>query len=223
LEQVLASHPRVLGCGETVRMQSLVAEFGHEYPACLSAITPEKVRTMAGRYLDMLPTHGAAHVTDKTPYNFLHIGLIHVMFPQARIIHCVRDPLDTCLSVYSKWFSQGNEFSYDIEELGRYYRGYARLMAHWRAIIPADRLLEVEYEKMVQNLEGEARRVTEFCRLPWADACLRFHETERAVRTASMHQVREPLYRSSVGRAQRFSDLLAPLRTLFRQTGQTQR
>lgn len=212
LEQVLASHPGVFGGGESARMQSLVAEFGNDYPGCLHAISRERVGVMAGRYLKMLPAHSAAHVTDKTPYNFLHLGLIHVMFPQARIIHCVRDPVDTCVSVYSKLFTQGNEFSYDILELCRYYRGYAQLMGHWRRVIPADRLLGVEYEKLVQNLEGEARRVTDFCGLPWRDACLRFHETRRAVRTASMHQVREPLYRSSVGRAQRFSGLWAILR-----------
>jgi len=212
LEQVLASHPDVFGGGESARLQSLVAEFGDDYPACLHAISHERVGVMAERYLEMLPAHGPAHVTDKTPYNFLHLGLIHAMFPQARIIHCVRDPVDTCVSVYSKLFAQGNEFSYDVVELCRYYRGYAQLMGHWRSVIPSNRLLDVEYEKLVQNLEGEARRITDFCGLPWTDACLRFHDTRRAVRTASMHQVREPLYRSSVGRAQRFGSLHSAVR-----------
>ena len=212
LEQVLASHPNVFGAGESARIQSLVAEFGDRYPACLDSITRERVGAMADRYLKMLPAHGAAHVTDKTPYNYLHLGLIHAMFPDARIIHCMRDPADTCVSVYSKLFSRGNEFSYDIRELCRYYRGYVQLMGHWRSVIPADRLLDVEYEKFVQGLEGEARRVMDFCGLPWTDACLRFHETQRVVRTASLHQVREPLYRSSVGRAQRFGGLGSAVR-----------
>jgi len=212
MEQVLASHPSVFGGGESARMQSLIAEFGGEYPACLSAISREKLGALASRYLDMLPPHDSIHVTDKTPYNFLHLGLIHAMFPQAHFIHCRRDPVDTCVSVYSTWFAHGNEFSYDTRELARYYRAYARLMKHWRSVIPAGLLLEVEYEKLVQNFASEARKVVEFCGLPWTDACLAFHETKRAVHTASKHQVRRPLYGSSVGRAQRFPSLWEELR-----------
>jgi hypothetical protein len=128
--------------------------------------------------------------TDKMPYNFLHVGLIHVLFPQARIIHCVRNPLDTCLSCYTTLFTHGHEFSYDLTEAGLYYRNYAQLMAHWRTVIPADRLLEVTYENVVDDFETQARRLVEFCGLPWSEECLRFHETTRPVRTASLHQVR---------------------------------
>jgi tetratricopeptide (TPR) repeat protein len=204
LEQVLASHPSVCGGGESARMQSLLANWAADYPACVNAIARRDICTLAARYLELLPAHGAAHITDKTPYNFLHLGLIHAMFPEARIIHCCRDPVDTCVSVYSTWFAQGNEFSYDVRELARYYRAYARLMEHWRTVIPTDLLLELEYEKLVQNFAVEARRVVEFCGLPWTDACLNFHQTERAVQTASKHQVRQPLYESSVGRGRRF-------------------
>jgi hypothetical protein len=158
------------------------------------------------------PQRSTSHVTDKMPYNFLHVGVIHAMLPNARIIHCIRDPLDTCISCYSKLFTRGHEFSYELGELGRYYRNYARLMAHWRTIIPADRLIEVAYEKVVNDLEGEARRLIDFCGLPWAETCLRFHETQRAVRTASLHQVRRPLYRGSLRRSKSFGGGLEPLR-----------
>jgi tetratricopeptide (TPR) repeat protein len=207
LEQVLASHPGVFGGGESARVQSLLSDWGTAYPACLNAISCRQISALAARYLGLLPAHAAAHFIDKTPYNFLHLGLIHAMFPEARIIHCRRDPVDTCVSIYSTWFAQGNEFSYDVRELARYYRAYAQLMEHWRSVIPLQLLLEVEYEKLVQNFAGEARRVVEFCGLPWSDACLNFHQTERAVRTASKHQVRRPLYGSSVGRGRRFGSL----------------
>jgi tetratricopeptide (TPR) repeat protein len=211
LEQMLASHPSVLGGGESARMQSLIAKFGAGYPGCLESISREQLESLAVEYVGLLPAHGAVHITDKTPYNFLHLGLIHAMFPQACIIHCRRDPADTCLSIYSTWFAQGNEFSYDIPELTRFYRAYTQLMNHWRDIIPANLLLEVEYEKMVQDFSGESRRVLEFCGLDWTDAVLTFHETERAVHTASKHQVRKQLYASSVGRARRFPILGAQL------------
>jgi tetratricopeptide (TPR) repeat protein len=213
LEQMLASHPNVFGGGESGRMQRLVAEFGAGYPACLDTLSRQRLGALAVRYLDMLPPHETDHVTDKTPYNFLHLGLIHAMFPEARIIHCRRDPVDTCVSIYSTWFARGNEFSYDIQELARYYRAYARLMEHWRTVIPASLLLEVEYEKVVQDFPGEARKVVEFCGLSWTEACLAFHQTERAVQTASKHQVRKPLYASSVGRARRFAGLWEQLRS----------
>jgi tetratricopeptide (TPR) repeat protein len=216
LEQVLASHPSVFGGGESGRMQSLIAELGDRYPACLATISRADVSTLATRYLDLLPTHAALHVTDKTPYNFLHLGLIHAMFPVARIIHCKRDPVDTCISVYSTWFARGNEFSYDTRDLARYYRAYEGLMRHWRGVLPANVFLEVEYEQLVQNFPSEARRVVEFCGLSWTDACLAFHQTERSVQTASKHQVRKPLYGSSVGRARRFGALADELRQELR-------
>ena len=213
LEQMLASHAAVYGGGESARMQGLIAKFGAGYPRCVESISREELASLAAQYVRLLPAHEAAFFTDKTPYNFLHLGLIHSMFPNARIIHCTRDPADTCLSIYSTWFARGNEFSYDIQELSRFYRAYAQLMEHWRGIIPANLLLQVEYENMVEDFAGEARRVLKFCGLDWTDAVLSFHETERAVHTASKHQVREKLYASSVGRARRFPTLGAQLRS----------
>ena len=219
VEQILASHPLVHGGGESPRVEALVQELGADYPGKVAELSEERRTAMAYRYLadlaaKMPPAPGVNIIrfTDKMPYNFLHVGLIHVLFPQARIIHCLRNPLDTCLSCYTTLFTHGHEFSYDLTETGLYYRNYARLMAHWRTIIPANRLLEVSYENVVDDFETQARRLVEFCGLPWSEECLRFHETSRPVRTASLHQVRQPLYRGSVGRADLFADGLAPLR-----------
>jgi hypothetical protein len=208
----------VHGAGETVHVENLVAELGADYPARLQHLPAAQIAGLGQRYLSAVServpaqSQGLARITDKMPYNFLHVGLIHAMFPRARIVHCMRNPLDTCLSCYVTLFSKGHEFSYDLTELGRYYRAYAELMAHWRSVVPANRLLEVTYENVVDDLAGEARRLIGFCGLPWDEACLRFHESARPVRTASLHQVRQPLYRGSVGRAKLFDSGLAALR-----------
>jgi hypothetical protein len=140
------------------------------------------------------------------------VGLIHIAFPGARIIHCVRDPLDTCVSCFSKLFTTGHAFSYQLDELGRFYRLYEELMQYWRAVLPTHRILDVHYEDVVADMETQARRLLEFCGLPWDEACLRFHEHARTVKTASLVQVRQPIYASSVGRWRRYSQYLEPLR-----------
>jgi hypothetical protein len=154
---------------------------------------------------------GKPHLVDKMPANFLYAGLIHLMLPEARIIHCRRDPIDTCLSCYSKLFSAEQSFSYDQAELGRFYRDYQTLMAHWRALLPADRFIEVDYEQVVEDPEGETRRLLAFIGLPWDEACLHFHENRRAVRTASLNQVRQPIFKSSKGRWRAHAGNLGPL------------
>ncbi|MGO8918219.1 MAG: tetratricopeptide repeat-containing sulfotransferase family protein [Stellaceae bacterium] len=213
VEQILASHPEIHGGGEPRHIERLVHELGGAYPAAVATLPPERIAALGQRYLAMAApaVPGARRVTDKMPNNFLHAGLIHLALPGARIVHCRRDPVDTCLSCYSKLFTTGQEFSYDLAELGRYYRGYTALMAHWRSVLPADRFIEVDYERVVDDLEGAARRLIAFCGLSWDEACLRFHQTARAVRSASMNQVRRPLYRSSLGRWHAFRDELAPL------------
>ncbi len=153
----------------------------------------------------------AARVADKMPGNFLYAGLIRLILPRARIIHCVRDPLDTCLSCYETRFSKGNPYTYDLRELGLHYRGYERLMEHWRAVLSDDRFIEVRYEDVVADLEGQTRRLLTFCGLDWDEACLRFHQTRREVWTASASQVRRPLYGSSVRRAHAYTAHLGPL------------
>ena len=152
----------------------------------------------------------ATRVTDKMLDNFRHVGLIHLALPQARIIHTRRDPIDTCLSCYSLLFEQLN-FTYDLGELGRYYNAYTRLMRHWHTVLPEAVMLDVQYEDLVEDPEMQARRIVAHCGLDWDDSCLRFHETARPVRTASVLQVRQPIYCRSVGRWRPESDVLLPL------------
>ena len=133
------------------------------------------------------------------------------MFPNAKIIHCKRNPLDNCVSLYTTLFTAHQDFSYDLGDLGRFYRHYEELMAHWSKVLPEGSFLDVVYEETVEDLETQARRILEFCGLPWDDACLAFHETKRAVRTASIQQVRQPIYKTSVERWRRYENHLAPL------------
>jgi hypothetical protein len=145
------------------------------------------------------------------PSNYYFLGLIHLILPNARIIHSMRNPVDTCISCFSKLFSAEQNHTYDLGELGRYYERYERLMAHWRRVLPAGAFLDVRYEDIVADLEGEARRILGHCGLPWDDRCLSFHETVRPVRTASASQVRQPIYGSAVGRWRVYEPFLAPL------------
>ena len=143
--------------------------------------------------------------------NFAFAGLIHLALPNATIIHTVRDPVDTCISCFSKLFTEGNLQTYDLAELGRYYRRYQALMAHWHRVLPPGRILDVKYEDTVADLEGVARRIVAHCGLPWDQSCLDFHRTERIVRTSSATQVRRPIYASSIGRGHAYGSLLEPL------------
>jgi hypothetical protein len=133
------------------------------------------------------------------------------MLPNAKIIHTTRHPVDTCVSCYSKLFADGLPFSYDLAELGRYYRAYSELMAHWRSVLPAGAMLDVDYEDVVDNLEGQARRLIDYCGLAWDGGCIHFHRTSRPVKTASAVQVRQPLFRSSLQRWRHYEAGLGPL------------
>jgi hypothetical protein len=150
-------------------------------------------------------------MTDKMLDNFRFIGLIHLALPNARIIHACRDPVDTCLSCFAQFFSEKVKFAWDLGELGRYYHAYEKLMAHWRSVLPEGSFLEVRYEAVVDNLEREVRRILTYCDLPWDDACLDFHRANSAVRTASVVQVRQPIYRSSVDKWRPDEEILRPL------------
>jgi len=153
----------------------------------------------------------AARITDKMPENFLLAGLIHLALPKARIIHMRRDPLDTCLSCFSKQFAGDLGFAYELRELGRYYRSYDGLMAHWRRVLPECVMLEVQYEELVAEFEPQSRRIVGFCGLDWDSRCLAFHQTQRPVTTASAVQVRRPVCTSSVGRWRSYASMLQPL------------
>ena len=213
IEQILASHPLVHGAGELPLMSQLAGRLPGAGAGLAEALSPDSLTALGAEYDRRVAALAprAARITDKMPGNFLFAGLIRLMLPGARIIHCLRDPLDTCLSCYETKFSKGNRFAYDQRELGLYYRGYERLMAHWRTVLPANGFTEVRYEDVVADLEGQARRLVDFCGLDWDEACLEFHQTRREVWTASANQVRRPLYRSSVRRAPANAAHLSPL------------
>jgi tetratricopeptide (TPR) repeat protein len=225
-EQILASHPQIHGSGENSFIENLASaailkvqkeaatdeKLG--FPESLSYLPAEPFRRAGELYVERLRqiAPDAPHITDKLPANFMFVGFIHLILPNARIIHVKRDAMDTCISCFAQRFRLDNVgFSYDLGELGRHYRQYLDLMEHWRRIMPAGSMLEVQYENLVDNLEGEARRLLDYCGLAWDERCLAFHRTERAVRTASLAQVRQPIYRSSVQRWRRYEKHLGPL------------
>jgi hypothetical protein len=212
IEQILASHPQVIGAGELNALRNAAERLG-PLPEAFAGLTPQAATQVGRDYLAHVTplARGRAHVVDKMPGNFLHAGLIAAALPGARIIHSRRDAVDTCLSCYSKLFSGEQPFAYDFGELGRFHRGYEALMAHWRTLLPPECFIEIDYEEVVDDLEGQARRLIAFLGLPWDEACLNFHQSRRVVRTASMNQVRQPIYRGSKGRWRQYAGHLQPL------------
>ena len=218
VEQVLASHSQVYGAGELRDIGLLAIRLGinddnRPYPECLLDMDVRKLRECSGPYLSRLNAgrRKVARVTDKMWQNFEHIGLIELLFPRARVIHCLRNPVDTGWSCYQQSFgTAGPPFAYDLADIGHYYGQYRRLMDHWKEISGLQ-MTEVIYEDLVHDLEGESRRLIEFLDLDWEDACLRFYENPRIVRTASHAQVKQPVYTSSIGRSARYQAHLEPL------------
>ena len=219
IEQILASHPQVHGAGERAEIGRLsrnlqvILQSDTAYPDCVVDFTPDLAQQAARQYLDAVGRNAgeAMRITDKMPANFQHLGLIRMLFPKARVIHCRRDPMDTCLSCYFRYFAGAIDYVYDQESLGGYYRLYDTMMAHWRDVRPLA-MFEVQYENVVADLDGEARKIVDFVGLDWDERCLRFHETKRTVQTASSQQVREPLYTTSVGRWRHYEAGLGRLR-----------
>jgi tetratricopeptide (TPR) repeat protein len=219
IEQILASHPRVFGAGELNDFNRAVTWLTGKLGVHLQFL--EQIKTLTGEDLIRLGTRylcgirniapDAERVTDKALANFRFAGLIHLALPNARIIHTRRDPVDTCVSCFSTLFARGQPFAYELGELGRYYRAYERLMDHWRAVLPEGVMLEVRYEQLVADFEGQARRIVAHCGLAWDEACLAFYKTQRPVKSASAPQVYQPLYNTSVGRGSCYGDLLGPL------------
>lgn len=217
-EQILVSHPEVHGAGELNDINDLVAGLPaaqsdpRPYPQCLEALTQEVVDRLARRHLDKLTalSDGARYVTDKMPHNFMNLGLIALLFPGARIIHCVRDARDTCLSIYFQNFGWLHPYGSDLTRLGRYYRDYQRLMAHWESTLDLP-MLTMHYEALVADQEGVTRALLDFCNLEWDDRCLRFHESERGVATASYDQVRQAMYTRSRERWRNYEPHITPL------------
>ena len=219
IEQILASHPQIHGAGELTDFEAAASGVFRaggrvaEYPECAGAVDGAGLRRIGQSYLARLPSvaEGKVRIVDKLPGNFLNIGLIHLVLPNARIIHTMRHPMDTCVSCYSKLFTFGHHYTYDLAELGRFYRYYDELMTHWRRVLPPGAILDVSYEDVVDDLEGQARRMIEYCGLPWDDGCIGFHKTRRPVKTASSVQVRKPLFRSSLQRWRRYESGVTPL------------
>jgi len=219
IEQILASHPAIHGAGELTLFEQTADAIGRTtpqslpFPEFMPDMSAQQFRELGALYLHKLSAlaPGAARIVDKMPANFLFAGLIHLALPDATIIHAIRDPVDTCVSCFAVHFTKGQFHTYDLAELGRYYRHYQELMAHWRRVLPPGRIIDVRYAELVDDLEGVARRIIARCGLPWDSRCLDFHRNERPVRTASATQVRQPIYRSSVGRWHRYRNYLGPL------------
>lgn len=222
LEQILSSHPAVEGTMELPDVISIARMLGDrrsrsqesKYPEVLATLGAAELRALGERYLDQTRVQRktpAPYFIDKMPNNFAHIGLIQLMLPNARIIDARRHPLGCCFSAYKQHFARGQHFTYDLKDLGRYYRDYVELMAHFDAVLPG-RVHRVIYERMVEDTEGEVRRLLAYCGLPFDAACLRFYENERAVRTASSEQVRQPIYREGMDHWRHFETWLDPLK-----------
>lgn len=212
IEQILASHPLVHGAGELSALRHVIERAGH-YPEAMDGLSEDDMTRLGQDYLVGVAPLAADRpfLVDKMPANFLYAGLITKILPGARLIHCRRDAVDTCLSCYTKQFSGEQLFSYNLTELGQFHKAYEALMTHWRQVLPSDRFIEVDYENVVDDLEGVTRKLLDFLGLPWSNDCLRFHDNRRPVRTASASQVRQPIYSSSKGRWHRYSQYLTPL------------
>jgi tetratricopeptide (TPR) repeat protein len=223
-EQVLASHSEIVGADELPDIPLLVHELRmtgspnckedeEEGTTWTQHLTADRARALAQRHLSRLEAlaSGAARVVDKGPANYYHLGLIATLFPGASVIHCRRDPMDIALSCYSKDFALAPIWVNDLRSIGHVYCQYDRLMDHWRRVLPI-KMLELRYEDVVADLEGSARRLIAYCGLEWDNRCLRFYETGRRVKTASVEQVHRPIYDSSVGRWRKYERHLAPLR-----------
>ena len=189
VEQILASHPLVHGAGELSALRLAVEKAG-SFPDSVAALDADALTRIGNDYLAQVAAlaPAAKRLVDKMPANFFYAGLIPLILRGARVIHCRRDPVDTCLSCYSKHFAGEQIFTYQLDELGQFYNAYADLMKNLRSIMPPERFIEVDYEAVVDDLEGQARRLIDFIGLPWNDACLNFHQTRRVVRTASVAQ-----------------------------------
>ncbi|MGN6453934.1 MAG: sulfotransferase family protein, partial [Steroidobacteraceae bacterium] len=221
IEQILASHSRVEGTHELADIPRMVAELqGRDwqpedprYPAVLAQLGADDFRRLGEKYLrDTLSYRsGKAHFIDKMPNNFRHVGLIHLMLPNAKIIDARREPMACCFGNLKQLFAHGQEFAYSIEDIARYYRTYLELMRHWDAVLPG-RVLRVHYEDVVADLEGNVRRLLDYCGLEFETSCVEFYRTERSVRTASSEQVRQPIYREALDQWRHYESSLAPLR-----------
>ena len=221
LEQILASHSSVEGTQELAYVQQIVAKLrgrdpdldNPRYPRVLAEMNPEEFRKLGEQYLADAKAfrHGKAHFIDKMPNNFRHLGLIHLMLPNVKIIDARREPMACCFSNLKQLYAKGQEFTYSVEDIARYYRTYLELMRHWQRVLPG-RILLVHHEDVVDDLEGNVRRILEFCGLQFEPQCIEFYKTQRSVRTASSEQVRQPIYREGLDQWKNFEPWLGGLK-----------
>jgi hypothetical protein len=221
LEQILSSHTAVEGTMELPDIGAIARDLDGRredgdapaYPGILATLDGDQLRALGERYLDSTRVQrrtDAPYFIDKNPANWMHVGLIHLILPNAKVIDARRHPMSCCFSVFKQHFARGNRFSYDLGELGRYYRDYIELMAHIDHVLPG-RVHRAIYEHVVENTEAETRRLLDHCGLPFEQGCLRFYENERAVRTASSEQVRRPIYRDALRQWTHYQPWLGPL------------
>ena len=222
VERILASHPQVFGLGETELVdklaEGLAAHLGVPYPDCITRLDNALAATVAAELQAQWPAEAraATHVVDKNPLNFMHLGLIACVFPGAPILHCVRDPLDTCLSIYFQYFAHPrNNYAYDLDDIGFFYEQYVDLMKHWRTVLPVP-IHEIRYEELVGDPEKATRYLLSATGLPWHPDCLEPHKHTDTISTASLWQARQPIYRSAVGRWHHYSNHLESLRKALR-------
>ena len=223
IEQILASHSQVEGTQELADIQRIVLELrgraadleNPRFPGVLAELSAQDLRKFGARYMEDTRIYrktGRPFFIDKMPNNFRYVGLIHLLLPNAKIIDARREPMACCFGNLKQLFSSGQEFSYSIDDIARYYRTYLELMRHWNAALPG-RVLKVQHEDVVADLESNVRRILDYCGLPFESACLEFHKTERSVRTASSEQVRLPIFREGLDQWRNYQPWLEPLQT----------
>ena len=218
VEQILASHPLVFGAGELAVLENLANDSctggaTARFPECMLDLGVDAFARIGLDYIEKIREYSndAQNITDKMPYNFLRVGFIKTILPNAKVIHCMRNPMDNCFSIFKTVFAGTHGCAYDMVELGQYYKLYQDLMAYWDKVLPGF-MYGLRYEEVVADQQNQTKSLLDFCGLPWDEACLAFHKTERSVRTASLAQVRQPIYKDSVELWKRYEKQLGPLR-----------
>lgn len=219
VEQIIAAHSRVMAGGERRDLeQALLAVKGRTHPNVqfldwVPHMKPESCVDVGMAYQGLLPTEdeGTEFITDKMPGNFRFVGMIALALPNAKIIHVQRDPMDVCFSCFTHNFTNGHRYSFDQIDMGIYYQAYENLMKHWYEVLPKGKIYTLSYEKLVKNPEKEGKALLKYCDLDWEDACLKYYEGEKNIRTASMQQVRQPIYKDAIGRWKDHAPYLGPL------------
>ncbi len=223
VEQIFSAHPEITGGGELIYIQSIIYDLpalvksSETWPGCILGVNQKIVDSLAERYLDGLGSlaDNTVYVTDKMPHNFYALGLIQLLFPNAKIIHCSREPFDTCISVLFQNFKEGHEYSNSLFHLGTHYSQYLRLMEHWRSVLSIN-MCEIQYEDLVQDPKPVISKMLEYCNLKWDDNCMNFNKIKRYVKTASFDQVRQPLHTRSVNRWKNYDKYLNDLKDGFK-------